>query len=75
MYIGSEPLQVGGHDISLTMNDFWRWAGSNLSDASTRSVFAEFLVASPLDILHGGDRSGSTICSCRKRAALASVSM
>lgn len=54
MYIGNEPLQVRGHDISLTMNDFWRWAGSDLSDASTRSVFAEFLVASSLDILHGG---------------------
>lgn len=54
MYIGNEPLQVCGHDISLTMNDFWRWAGFDLSDAFTRSISAEFLVASSLDILHGG---------------------
>ena len=51
MYIGNEPLQVCGHDISLTINDFWRWAGSDLSNRDTRSIFAKFLVASSLDIL------------------------
>ena len=58
LYIGSEQLQVGGHGIAVTMNDFWRWAGSNLSDAATRSVFAEFLVASSLDILSDGRQVG-----------------
>lgn len=57
LFIGDEQLQVGGHGIALTVNDFWRWAGSDLNDAATRSVFAEFLVASSLEILDDGRQS------------------
>lgn len=58
IFIGSEQLQVGGHGIAVTVDDFWRWAGSNLSDATTRSVFAEFLVASSLELLSDGRQFG-----------------
>ncbi|MBR1497749.1 MAG: hypothetical protein IJ617_09005 [Oscillospiraceae bacterium] len=60
LFIGNEQLQVGGRGISVTVNNFWRWAGSDLNDTATRSVFAEFLVASSLEILADGratDRS------------------
>ena len=50
MYIGNEPLRVGDHDIALTVNDFWRWSFSDLSDYSTRAAFSEFLVASSLGL-------------------------
>ena len=54
MYIGNEPLHVGGHDIALTVNDFWRWSFSDFSDFSTRDAFAEFLAASSLGLTADG---------------------
>ena len=54
MYIGNEPLRVGGHDIALTVNDFWRWSFSDFSDFSTRDVFSKFLVASSLGLTADG---------------------
>ena len=55
MYIGNEPLSVGGHDIALTVNDFWRWSFSDFSDFSTRDAFSEFLVASSLGLTADGN--------------------
>ena len=55
MYIGNEPLSVGGHDIALTVNDFWRWSFSDFSDFSTRDAFSKFLVASSLGLTADGN--------------------
>lgn len=50
-YTGNEPLIVNGKKTSITINDYWRWAYSDLSNNINRSVFAEFIVASALDIV------------------------
>ena len=55
MYIGNEPLSVGGHETALTVNDFWRWSFSDFSDFSTRDAFSEFLVASSLSLTVDGN--------------------
>lgn len=49
MFIGDERLRVGGNAIALTVNDFWRWAYSDLSSKQNRAVFADFLVAASLE--------------------------
>ena len=54
MYIGNEPLLVSGHELSVTVNDFWRWAFSDLSVPAAREAFAEFLVASSLELISDG---------------------
>lgn len=51
-YIGNEPFLVGGKPISITMNDYWRWAYSDLADSRSRSVMAEFIVASSIGAAH-----------------------
>lgn len=51
-YIGNEPFSIGGNNINLTMNDYWRWAYSDLTNNIGRSVLAEFIVASSLEIIH-----------------------
>lgn len=51
-YIGNEPFLVGGKPINLTMNDYWRWAYSDLADSRNRSVMAEFIVASSIGAAH-----------------------
>ena len=51
-YIGNEPFLVGGKPISITMNDYWRWAYSDLADSHNRSVMAEFIVASSIGAAH-----------------------
>lgn len=51
-YIGNEPFLVGGKPISFTMNDYWRWAYSDLADSRNRSVMAEFIVASSIGAAH-----------------------
>lgn len=50
IYIGNEPFMVGGKDVNLTMNDFWRWAYSDLNNSIERSMLAKFIVASSLEI-------------------------
>ena len=50
MYNGTEQFSVNGHPISLTMNNFWQWAYSDLSNNICRSVLAEYIVASSLDV-------------------------
>ena len=54
MYIGGEPLSVGGRDIALTVNDFWRWSFSDFSAFSIRDAFSEFLAASSLGLTADG---------------------
>lgn len=49
MFIGNERLSVGGGQIALTVNDFWRWAYSDLSAKENRAIFADFLVATSLE--------------------------
>lgn len=49
-YIGNEPLIINGRETNITMNDYWRWAYSDLTNNISRSVFAEFIVASSLEI-------------------------
>ena len=44
----SELFSVNGHDIDLSMLDFWRWAYSDFSDIINRSALAEFIVSSSL---------------------------
>ncbi len=51
-YIGNEPFLVDSKPISLTMNDYWRWAYSDLADSRNRSVMAEFIVASSIGAAH-----------------------
>lgn len=50
-YIGNEPFIVNGNEINITMNDYWRWAYSDLANNINRSVFAEFIVASSLELI------------------------
>lgn len=56
-YIGNEPFLVGGKPISITMNDYWRWAYSDLADSINRSVLAEFIVASSIGAAHIDDNA------------------
>lgn len=51
-YIGNEPFIVNDMKESITINDFWRWAYSDLTNNINRSVLAEFIVASALDLVH-----------------------
>lgn len=68
-YIGNEPFLVGGKPISLTMNDYWRWAYSDLADSHNRSVMAEFIVASSIGAAH---LDTDTSRSARKQYSLLS---
>lgn len=45
---GSEHFEVNGHAIDLTVNDFWKWAYSDFANNISRSVLAEYIVASAL---------------------------
>lgn len=51
-YIGNEPFLINDKPMSITMNDYWRWAYSDLADTRNRSVLAEFLVASSIGVAH-----------------------
>lgn len=47
-YIGNESFMIGGRPISITMNDYWRWAYSDLANSLNRSVLAKFIVSSSI---------------------------
>ncbi|MCD8397565.1 MAG: hypothetical protein LUD12_10380 [Lachnospiraceae bacterium] len=49
MYSGSESLINDGVYLKPTVKDFWQWAIPDLSDATVRGTFAEFIVKSALD--------------------------
>lgn len=50
MYKGNENFCSNGNTLPITMNDFWRWAYSDLTNNINRSVLAEYIVASSLGI-------------------------
>ena len=43
---GNEPFTLHGSDTSIMLQDFWRWAYSDLLNNTHRGVLAEFLVHS-----------------------------
>ena len=45
---GNERFTVNGHELDISMCDFWRWAYSDMSNNINRSVLAEYIVASAL---------------------------
>lgn len=45
---GNEEFTLHGSATGLTVQDFWRWAYSDLIDNTQRGVMAEFLVYSSL---------------------------
>ncbi len=42
---GSDPIHDAGRPLGFDLNDFWRWASSDLVSNVTRGVVAEYLVA------------------------------
>ena len=57
---GNEPFTLHGSDTSIMLQDFWRWAYSDLLNNTHRGVLAEFLVHSALetkDVTRAGYRS------------------
>ena len=47
---GTEPLTIGTTPTDATIQDYWRWAYSDLIDNASRGVFAEWLVAQALGL-------------------------
>lgn len=47
---GNEELVFNSHSTGYTVLDFWRWSVSDLMSNATRGRFAEFIVASALQI-------------------------
>ena len=47
---GREPLNTGGKPLGPMLQDYWRWAGSDLLSNVERGVLAEFLVTSALEL-------------------------
>ena len=45
---GNEPFTLHGSNTSIILQDFWRWAYSDLLNNTYRGVLAEFLVHSAL---------------------------
>ena len=46
---GNEPFTLHGSGTSIMLQDFWRWAYSDLLNNTHRGVLAEFLVHSALE--------------------------
>ncbi len=47
---GNERFSTNGKEIDMTISDFWKWAYSDLINNICRSVLAEYIVASALEI-------------------------
>jgi len=47
---GFEPLTFNNLDTNFMLSDFWKWSVSDLISNATRGRFAEFIVASALEI-------------------------
>nr|DAO80773.1 MAG TPA: hypothetical protein [Caudoviricetes sp.] len=47
-YIGNEQFIIENKLINITMNDYWKWAYSDLINNINHSVLAEFIVASSI---------------------------
>lgn len=50
---GNEAFEVAGTDISLSLQDFWSWSSSDLTNNALRGILAEFIVASALNLNDG----------------------
>lgn len=46
---GNEHFIANGHDIDISLRDFWQWAYSDFSNNISRSVLAEYIVATSLN--------------------------
>ena len=42
---GNEHFTLDGEKINITTNDFWKWACSDLSSDTNRSILAEYIVS------------------------------
>lgn len=47
---GDEHLKYDGMPINRLLSDFWKWNSSDLLNNTMRGAFAEFIIASALDI-------------------------
>ncbi len=47
---GNEPLSLNGQPTGHTLLNFWQWSASDILSNATRGVFAEFIVATALNI-------------------------
>lgn len=46
---GTEHFCANGGELDVTMTDFWKWAYSDLSEISQRSMLSEYIVASAMN--------------------------
>ncbi len=47
---GNEHLKLDGMPINRSLSDFWKWNSSDLLNNTMRGAFAEFIVATALDL-------------------------
>ena len=47
---GDEPFRAGEETLGFTLQDYWRWSGSELMSNAARGVMAEYLVAKKLEV-------------------------
>ena len=47
---GEENLTFGGKNTKYKLLDFWKWSVSDLLSNATRGIFAEFIVATAMEI-------------------------
>jgi hypothetical protein len=47
---GDENLTFAGNNTKYKLLDFWKWSVSDLLSNTTRGIFAEFIVATAMDI-------------------------
>ena len=47
---GDEPFRAGKETLGFTLQDYWRWSGSELMSNVARGVMAEYLVAKALGL-------------------------
>ena len=47
---GKEPLRLNGKTTGYKLIDFWKWSSSDLLSNATRGKFAEFIVATAMEI-------------------------
>ena len=47
---GNESLKYNGNGIGWKLIDFWKWSVSDLLSNATRGIFAEFIVATAMEI-------------------------
>ena len=59
---GNEPFTLHGSDTSIMLQDFWRWAYSDLLNNTHRGVLAEFLVHSARCLLYTSDAADDLLC-------------